>query len=355
MVRETHPSRKDFGLLYKGKWILPSLWLGLWNFASPGASMVGAVIGGFLQDWLGRRSSLGAGSFVSALSVAVLFVANRFDDIHTRRVVFLVGKAIQGTAIGVVMATTQTYMSEVLPPIIRGSILAFFSTFTLLGQLIGAAVIYACLGVDDGYVICFATQWLFSAIPLIMAFFVPESPTYLIRKGRYDAALRSQRRLDSPGMDSQLRVDDIRANIEHERLRSQSTYADCFRPANIRRTIIIVIANLLPNMFGLSLLAKASYYLQVVGMEPSLSLLLLIIGIVCGFVSNIVSIWMISWYRRRFLSLTSLAVLIPVWFSSGVAGIWSGQPTVWYVRILLFHNCYSPHSLIRRLQGGRAS
>ncbi len=176
--------RRDFGeKLPDGKWILPSLWLGLWTFASPGTSIIGAVAGGWFQDWAGRRASLAVGSFLCAVGVAISFVSGLPSDINNRRGVFLAGKGVQGGAIGMVLTTTQTYISEIVPPNLRGPMLAFFPIFTLLGQLIGAGVIYACLNLPNGYTICFATQWAFSGVPFILSYAVPESPTYLVRKG----------------------------------------------------------------------------------------------------------------------------------------------------------------------------
>jgi MFS family permease len=321
--------RQDYGQRYRDEWILPSLWFGVWNFASPGASMIGSVIGGLLQDWLGRRTSLAVGSILTAIGVAIIFVSNISDDINVRRSVLLAGKAFQGGAIGIVMVTAQTYMSEILPTKLRGSVLAFFPTFTLLGQLIGAAIIKACSTVDQGYRICFAVQWPFSILPLFVAMLIPESPIYLVRKGKFDRALKAQERLDPPGMDTQLSIDLIKRNIEHERQQSKATYVDCFKGTNLRRTLIIVFANLLPQVFGLMLLSKASYFMQVVGMEASLSLLVLVAGIACGLIANLVSIWVLSLYGRRVLTLLSLAILAVLWTSMGIAGIWSGEPTIW--------------------------
>ncbi|KAM5359700.1 hypothetical protein ACJZ2D_014269 [Fusarium nematophilum] len=322
--------QKDYGYKHQGKWILPSLWLGLWNFASPGASMVGAVLGGFFQDWRGRRQSLAVGSILSAIGVAVIYVSNLSDDIDTRRSVFLAGKAFQGGAIGMVMTTTQTYMSEILPPPLRGPILAFFPTFTLLGQLIGAGVIYGCLQLEKGYTICFATQWPFSAIPLIMAFIIPESPIYLIRKDKYFRAFDAQKRLDPKGVDTRRTMATLQRNIDHERRQANATYIDCFKPLNRRRTLIVIFANLLPQFFGLALLAKASYFVQVVGMRADLSLLILVFGIVAGLLANLASIWITSRFGRRLLSLMSLSLLVILWASMGVSGIWSGTVTTWY-------------------------
>ena len=311
--------------------MLPSLWLGLWNISSPLGSIVGAVLAGSFQDWYGRRPSFAVGSFLSAVGVAIIYASAFPDDIDARRAVFFAGKAFQGGAIGMVTTTTQTYMSEILPPTLRGPILAFFPTFTLLGQLVGAGVIYGCLGLDKGYRVCYATQWVFSAVPLLVTFFVPESPTYLIRKGKRDLALKAQLRLDPPEQDTEQTMSLLERHIEREREQAQATYVDCFKGTNSRRTWIIVLAGLLPQIFGITLLAKASYFAQVVGMEANLSLLILVVGILCGFLANVASIWVLSKLGRRLLTLVSLAVATVIWGTMGISGIWSGQATVWYV------------------------
>lgn len=251
--------------------------------------MVGAVAGGYFQDRFGRRVSLAVGSFLSAVGVAICFVSNKPAAIDTRRGIFLAGKGFQGGAIGMVMATASTHMSEILPPNLRGPLLAFFPIFTLLGQVIGALVIYACLKHHQGYVIAFATQWPFSVLPLIMAFVVPESPTYLIRKNRPAQAIFSaQRKLDGPNFaesETETTLRQLRLHIEHEKTLARATYRDSFRRdtgRSLRRTMIIVFASLVPQLFGLTLLAKASYFIQIVGMDADLSVVILIAGIVCG-------------------------------------------------------------------------
>jgi MFS family permease len=331
------PSRRqDFGQKYNGKWIIPSLWLSIWAFSSPGAAMLGAIFGGYFQDWFGRRASMVFGSVLTAVGVAIIFVSNLPEDIGTRRGVFTAGKAFQGVTIAIVMTTTQTYMSEVLPPVLRGPVLAFFPTFTLLGQLIGAAVIYACLGIEgDGYVVCFGVQWPFTLVPVVMAFLIPESPTYLVRKGSMAAALAAQRRLDEgTGADSQAAVAQLQKRIAEERAHggaARATYLECFRGTNLRRTLIIMFSSLVPQIFGITILGKASYFIQLVGMDPDMSLMVLIIGIVAGFLANLTSVWLISRFERRVLSLSSLAALSVIWCSMGISGLWSGTATIWYV------------------------
>lgn len=292
--------------------------------------MVGSLIAGFFQDWCGRRASFALGSFLGAVGVAICFVSNLPADINARRAVFLAGKGFQGGAIGMVQTTCQTYMSEILPPRLRGPLLAFFPIFTLFGQLVGSAVIYATLDFKNGYIICFATQWPFSAVPLLMAFIVPESPTYLLRKEKHSKARKAQRRLDGAGMDTEHALDTLYRNIEHERSQTDATYMACFSRVHLRRTMIVMFVNALPQAFGLTLLSQASYFAQVVGMPSTLSVLILILGIVFGLLANVASMWVVARVGRRLLTLVGLAINILLWTGVGIAGVWTGTVVVWY-------------------------
>jgi MFS family permease len=324
--------QEAFGEKLDGKWILPSKWLALWNVSSPLGSIIGAPAGAWFQDKVGRRTALAVSSFLSAVSVAIMYASSLPDDINGRRGCFFAGKFTQGAAVGAVMAATQTYMSEILPPVLRGSGMAFFPVFTLLGQLTGALVIYGALGKSNGYVIAFASQWPFSAVPILVSFLIPESPTFYVRKNRLDKALVAQAKLDPRGADTKAIVDKIKADIEHERLTSSSTYIECFYKANFRRTFIVMWANALPAVFGLQLLAKASYFLQIVGMKANTSIIFLILGIVLGLLANAVSVWLVSRVGRRPLIVYSLLVISLLWLSMGIANSTKITPAVtWYV------------------------
>ncbi|CAO2651508.1 Nn.00g040780.m01.CDS01 [Neocucurbitaria sp. VM-36] len=320
--------QRDFGIFYQGKWILPSTWLALWNVASPIGAMLGSLFGGWLQDKIGRRLALGLCSFLSAIGVAVMYISYLPTDITGRRVAFLVGKFFQGGAIGAVMAACQTYMSEILPPVLRGSGMAFFPAFTLLGQLTGALVIYGSLNRDKGYSIAFASQWPFSFVPVVIAYLIPESPTWYVRQRKLDQAYKAQVRLDPPGVNTQTIVDKILFDIEHEELSNKATFIECFHRRNFRRTFIVIWANVLPAVFGLSLLAKASYFLQLVDMKPGTSIIFLILGIVLGLIANVASIWVMARVGRRPLVIITLLAAAALWASMGIANCTKIVPAV---------------------------
>ena len=325
-------TRHRFGEALGAKYIIPSMWLSLWNAASPIGMMIGSIFGGYFQDRGGRRLALAIGSFLSAIAVAICYVADLPDDIESCRGVFLAGKLFQGMCIGILLCVVQTYMSEVLPVVLRGPIIAFLPIFTLLGQLLGAIVVYVSLKHtgSEGYRICFASQWPFSAVPLVLSWVLPESPTWLLRRGRTDQALKAQLKLDTDNIDSRAVIDELHASIlAEEEEKGTYRYSDCFRGIHLRRTLIVSFASALPQLFGLQLLANASYFMQIVGMGSTNSLIFLILGIGLGLIANIVSLWVLNGFGRRLLCLLTLATAMVLWLAMGVAGCFEGIVTIW--------------------------
>ncbi|EXJ58336.1 hypothetical protein A1O7_05761 [Cladophialophora yegresii CBS 114405] len=330
----------DYGRKLDDRYIIPSMWMGLWNAISPIGIMIGSIMAGWLQDRVGRRLSLGLSSVLSAAGVAAVFSSQFLDDLESRRGAFLAAKLIMGLAIGGVLCTTQTYLSEILPPKLRGSVMAFFPVFTLLGQLIGAVVVYASLDLPGKrpYTTPMIAQWPFSAVPLVIAIVLPESPAYLLRKRKFDKAFKAQRRLDSAKTDTQRNIDNLLFALQKEEEQDRhdrATYLECFRGTNLRRTLIVIFANLLPQLFGLSLLSDASYFIQVVGMSAHNALLFLQLGVALGLVANIVSMWMVTKVGRRPLGMTTLAISILLWGAMGIAGIFDGVVVIWYTAVTM--------------------
>ncbi|PLN82372.1 MFS general substrate transporter [Aspergillus taichungensis] len=333
--------QRDYGSTLHGKLIIPSMWLSLWNVANPIGGIIGSVTAGFVQDRRGRRFALALAAVISAIGVSVAYVSNLSGDIDTRRGVFFLAKFVQGFAVNMVMCTVQTYMSEVLPRTLRGPILSFFPLFTLIGQLIGSVVVKSQAGhvSSIGYRRCFISEWPFSAIPLVVAILIPESPTYLIRKDLIDDARHAQRRLSGAGAHVESKIDELRLSIRLEEEQAHNhpaTYRECFRGTNLRRTIIVLYANAVPVLFGMVLLARASYFLQIVGMDADNSLMCLEVGIGIGLAANILSLWMLSRFGRVPLLLTGLGIATVLWTAMGIAGCFSGIVTVWWTAAMIW-------------------
>ncbi|KAF2640986.1 MFS general substrate transporter [Massarina eburnea CBS 473.64] len=278
--------QKDFGYQLNGKWILPASWLAGWVAASPIGAMLGAAFGGWFQDRVGRRASLASSSFLSAI---------------------------------------------VLPGVLRASGMAFFPVFTCLGQLTGALVIYGSLGKKRGYVTAFGSQLPFSFLPILVAVLVPESPAWYIRQGRHEKALAAQTRLDPPATDTKAAIDKLTRDIRHEEETLATTsLAQCFNKKNLRRTLIVLWVQSLQAIWGLPLLSKASYFLQLIGMPADTSIIFLILGIVLGLLSNAGGVWVVARVDRRKCILSTLVIAAVLWLSMGIANCFSSKVVVWW-------------------------
>ncbi|KAF2728821.1 MFS general substrate transporter [Polyplosphaeria fusca] len=327
----------DFGVLYDGEWIIPSLWLSLWMAFGPLGQALGAIATGWLQDRFGRRLMLLIGGIVMNISVAIIFFSNRAPNVDGKRGMFLAGKTLQGLASAVIKIEALTYISEITPTSLRGPSMALFPAFNLIGQLIGAVVMVVSESdeSDRAYLIALGTQWILGLCPLVLAFVMPESPPYLVRKKDMDGALDSLTRLFAPKNDPQEMLLKIAHSIEaEERIAARVSYADCFRGSNRRRTLIIIFANLIPPFFGLPLLSSASYFLQQTGMESRNSLLFLVVGIVIGLFANAGSMWTLSHVRRRPLTIYTLLLAAVAWAAMGVSGFYSNAFIPWFTGIM---------------------
>lgn len=212
-----------------------------------------------------------------------------------------------------------------------GPIIALLPIFTLLGQLIGSIVVYTSLKHKDAttYRVCFASQWPFSAVPFVLAALLPESPAWLVRRGKLAKALKAQQRLDSVGIDSGSIIDEIRTSIlVEEEERKTQTYMDCFKSIHKRRTLIVAFTSALPQLFGLQLLANTSYFIQIVGLGSSNCLIFLILGIGLGLIANVVSWWVLNGFGKRFLCIISLATAMVLWLAMGIMRCFTGIVTI---------------------------
>jgi MFS family permease len=296
--------------------------------------MLGALLGGKIADRFGRRYSLAVGVVIATVGIAVFLTCHLPTEILARRLVFTAAKFVQGTGIGVMLVFSQTYMSETIPAALRAFAMSLLPFFTLLGQLIGAGVIASQSGKDTrtAYLIPLASQFAFTLLPLGTVFILPESPVWLIRKGRKEDALSSLKRIHSTRIDLNLLLLQAEELVQKEQSNEgHPSFRQLFEGTELRRTSIVMIAYASPQFWGLTLLANASYFMQIVGMTELLSLVFLIIGIVVGIVANGISFWTIARFERRILILLGFGTSMIVWTSIGIANCFVSDVAVWYV------------------------
>ncbi|KAM0520746.1 hypothetical protein ACHAPE_003144 [Trichoderma viride] len=324
--------------------IIPTSWLSIWSVSGPLGNMIGAFFSGWSQEKIGRRPILGLSGVIQAATVTICYLADQAPSDIGRRGLYFVGKFAQGIAVGSILCVAQTYVSEILPPMLRGPMLAWPSIFTVLGEILGAVIIRSRVDVagPESYRVPIAGQWAFSAIPVLLVIFLPESPAWLLRKGKEDAAVKASRQLQ--GSRAQASSGDqvmgyLREALALEAVESASrlehSYLDCFRPAhgNLRRTTIVIFTNFIPQLFGLAFIGHLTYVLEVTGMPASTASLWFIVGAVLSLVTNLVALWLLTKVDRRLMLLSTLGLIWLMWLMAGIAGVFNSIASSWVLAV----------------------
>jgi SP family sugar:H+ symporter-like MFS transporter len=162
-------------------------------------SSIGAFIAGRLADRIGRRSVM--------MLAAVLFLASALlAGAAASSAIFIFARIIGGLGVGAASVISPVYISEVTPASIRGRLSSVQQVMIITG-LTGAFVANFVLARYAGgstatlWLGYAAWRWMFwlqaipAAIYLLALLIIPESPRYLVVKGRQADAERVLTRL----------------------------------------------------------------------------------------------------------------------------------------------------------------
>lgn len=157
------------------------------------AAAFGAIVAGRLSDGWGRRKTI--------ILLSIMFFAGTLAVVFSPGLGTLVlGRVLLGLAVGGASTVVPVFLAELAPFEIRGSLSGRNELMIVVGQL-AAFVVNAIIGNTLGHIEgVWRIMFAISAIPAIALFFgmlrVPESPRWLVRRGRTDearAVLRSVR------------------------------------------------------------------------------------------------------------------------------------------------------------------
>lgn len=110
-------------------------------------------------------------------------------------------------------------------------------------------------------------------LPLFIGiYFAPESPWWLVRKGRVADAKRSLLRLTSLNRETDSDADETVSMMVHTtnletKITSGASYLDCFKGVNLRRTEIVCMTWAIQNLSGNSFSNYSTYFLQQAGLD----------------------------------------------------------------------------------------
>ena len=198
---------------------------------------VGAFFAGRLADLIGRRTVM--------ILAAILFVAGALvqgmSDVHA---LFVAARFAGGMAVGAASVMSPLYISEVAPANIRGRMSTVQQVMIIIGLTAAFLVNYFLarqagnsLG-ELGGIEAWRWMYLAQAIPavvfLVALFFIPESPRYLVSRGREDAARKVLTSLSGAEV-AERKIGEIRASFAQGR---RPSFADVTSKATVFRPIV---------------------------------------------------------------------------------------------------------------------
>ena len=201
------------------------------------AAAVGALIGGKISDAIGRRTTI--------IVLAVLFFVGVLVAVFSPGFAILVaGRIILGLAVGGASTVVPVFLAELAPFEIRGSITGRNELAIVSGQFAAFVVnyiLFATLGHVTGI---WRIMFGVCALPAIALFFgmlrMPESPRWLVEKGRDDEALAVLKtvRSEDRALAELRQVETVR---EEEKGDNQMSFAAVFSNRWLRRIVLVGI------------------------------------------------------------------------------------------------------------------
>lgn len=253
--------------LEDGSWEIPARWqAGLSNGAYCG-EVIGLFINGWVAERFGYRYTLLASMVWLTGFITLFFTAQNVETL-------LAAEILCGIPWGIFQTITISYASEVCPVGLRGYLTTYINACWGIGQLLGVAVIYNMLDRTDewAYRIPYGLQWMWPVPLFIGIWFAPESPWWLVRKGRIEDAKKSLLRLTSKDRETDFDADETIGMMVHttaleEKITAGASYLDCFKGCDLRRTEIVCMVWAIQNLSGNSFSNYSTYFLKQAGLS----------------------------------------------------------------------------------------
>ncbi|KAM5345647.1 hypothetical protein ACJ41O_011508 [Fusarium nematophilum] len=236
--------------------------LGLMNSVYPLGKVVSLFAVAYVSDRWGRKLPLLIG-LITCIALAIL--QGLSQNLHS----FIVARALLGFFTSFLGQPSPIIITELAYPTQRGKITALYNTFFYFGAIFAAWCTYGTFKMEStwSWRIPSILQGALPVLQLLGWYFLPESPRWLISRGRKEEARKvladchAGGDLDSPLVNFEMQeIEQVLAQ-EAEVLSAVSWVELVRTPPNRKRTLIAVITGFSAQWNGVGVV---SYYLVLV-------------------------------------------------------------------------------------------
>lgn len=299
--------------------------------------MLGVIVCGFLSDKFGRKRLLILSGFLFTISAVGTGLARDFYWFNTARI-------LGGVGIGLASNLSPMYIAELSPAEMRGRFVSINQLTIVIGVLLAQTVNWLISishampdHADWNQVLSswsgqFGWRWMFGAeaVPafvfFVMMFFVPESPRWLIRNGRFELAESILAKIGGRDF-ARFEVENIRETLSSDEI-ARVRLKDLLEPKLMKVILIGVILAVFQQWCGINVIFYyAADIFQQAGFEVKDVMLNIVITGAVNLVFTFVAIGTVDKFGRKILMLIGSAglaltyLLIGLSFVTGITGV----------------------------------
>ncbi|KAH9909950.1 general substrate transporter [Xylariomycetidae sp. FL2044] len=316
---------------------------------------LGGIAGGFFAGHIVDRFGRKGGILTSA---CIVLISTMIHATSTTLGQFFVARILVGIAKSIDVASVPTYLAELAPPSKRGLVGGMYWTCWLLGAIISAAVGYGARSVGGDWswriiCICMAGPALGCIVTLP---FIPESPRWMIARGREAEALATLSRFHGDGDENHPLVvaefREIKDTIRFEQENSYPTFLSWWKAfvsekSNLYRAFTLITLGVFEQTVGSSIITfYLSSVLKLAGVTSEKQQFAINLGqYVVGFAAALTGICFIDRLGRVPMLVggtAACAALLATMagLTAGATGVVAGQNAI-IAMVFLFQVAYS--------------
>ena len=298
-----------------------------------GCALIGSICGvlaaGTLSDYLGRKLTMLISAGLFSISAIGCAVCGSFDSLVAYRI-------IGGVGIGIVSIVSPIYISEVSPAKIRGTLVSLYQLAVTVGFLLAYLANWV---IDAGGDLAVAgnlwtnmwnaemwrgmlgSETLPALLFFTIIFFIPESPKWLIVKGKLDKASTVLAKIYASDTEVKEEIQTTQTSLKGE---SKGAWSDLLKPG----ILIAVIAGSAIAILGQFMGVNAVLYygpkiFSDAGFDnPMFSTVL--VGVV-NMVTTILAVFIIDKVGRKQLIYWGVSGMILCLLAIGIYFAWGAQ------------------------------
>ncbi|KAK4258668.1 hypothetical protein QN277_005091 [Acacia crassicarpa] len=169
-------------------------------------ALIGSFLAGRTSDWIGRRYTI-------VLAGAIFFVGAVLMGFSPNYAFLMFGRFFAGIGVGYAMMIAPVYTAEVSPNSSRGFLTSFPDVFINSGVLLGyiSNFAFSKLPLRLGWRLMLGVGVVPSVLIVLGVLIMPESPRWLVMRGRLGDARRVLQKISDSEQEAQQRLADIKS------------------------------------------------------------------------------------------------------------------------------------------------